>query len=583
MSAAKRALSVLSALRNAPLATSVALRHTGYDSVHATAIGLRALPPAVRHALADRLHGAKPSPFKALALSADGREDAAQKALHAATETASKRRLRRLVATAVAIDYPAEARRVLDLLDTDDPRLAALVAARTGDLSQALHHAYRAGWRATRLRKQLAGELTVLQPEKSLSAPPPTRAFTPTPGRILHIVTNTLPDSTAGYGVRTHGIAVGQRQIALDAHVATRLGYPVTVGKLTASRRADVDRVPYHRLLPLWPISSRPDRALNQDIAATRRLVYKLRPAVLHAHSKHINGQVALSVGAEVGIPVIYEVRGFLEETWRSRGREEAADAYQLAREAETYCMASADMVVTLANVMRDEIVSRGVPADRIAVVPNAVDDRFLKQPPDPTGVRLRLGIGEDQVTIGLISTLNRYEGIDTLIDAVGDLRLAGANVHLLIVGHGPAATSLLAQCKARDLDDAATFTGLVPYEAVRDYYAAIDVFCVPRANLPVTRMVTPLKPLEAMAIGRPVVASDLAPLREIVDPGVTGLLSPPGDSTALAETLEVLVNDPAERARMGKAAHNWVAEHRTWRAAAAKYRDIYRRVGAEL
>ncbi|MGH3386853.1 MAG: glycosyltransferase family 4 protein, partial [Nocardioidaceae bacterium] len=531
--------------------------------------------------LADR-SADRTSAGAALALAAGGRRDDAVRAVRAAAVDDSPRTLRRLVATAVALDATDLADELLRRLPADDPgraRLGALVAARAGDLTRAEREAADAGWRAGRLRRRIAGELQVLAPTER-PAPEQKDGYEPVAGRVLHLVTNALPEATAGYATRTHGIVLAQRRLGLDAQVVTRLGFPVTKGALAAARLVELDGVPYHRLLPVGWIPAREDRALARDIEATAALVERLRPAVLHAHSKHTNAQVALAVGRRYGIPVVYEVRGFLEETWRSRGHSAETDVYRLAREAETSCMRQADVVVTLADVMRDEIVSRGIASTSVEVVPNAVDQRFLEPAPDPAPLRHRLGIPAGQVTVGLVTTLNEYEGVDTLVDAVALLRDKGAPVHLLVVGAGPAAAALHAQVAERGVTDAATFTGRVPFSEVAAYHAAIDLFCVPRADLPVCRLVTPLKPLEAMAIGRPVVASDLPPLREIVDPGHTGALVTPGDAVALAGAIEPLLYDSDDRFRMGAAARHWVAEHRTWDTAAVRYREIYDRLG---
>jgi glycosyltransferase involved in cell wall biosynthesis len=592
-------------VRNAPLAISVGWGHTGRDVVHAVYVGLRALPPPLRRWIAARTPD---STLAALTLAADGRRGDALRSLERPSMARSPRRLRRAIAMAAALDAPDVAGRLLSQLDQQghpDQRLAALVAARLGHLRQAEDLARQAGWRARGLRRRLAGELAALAYEPTAGTgsagttasagtgssgtgsaagtrPVGTRAAAgPVPGRILHLVTNALPEVTAGYTVRTHSIALAQRRAGLDAQVATRLGFPVTAGAVAAPREVSVDGVPYHRSLPVRWLQSRPDRALAQDIRATARLVRQLRPALLHAHSKYVNGQVALALREDLALPVIYEVRGFLEETWRSRGHGAETDTYRLARDAETRCMQAVDLVVTLGEVMREEIVDRGVPADQVLVVPNSVDDRFLAPPPDPADLRKELGIAPDEVAVGVISTLNAYEGIDTLVDAVAVLRRGKVPVRLVVVGSGPVAAALRDQAAARGIEAACVFTGRVPFGQIRTYHACLDVFCVPRSDVPVCRLVTPLKPLEAMATGRPVVASDLPPLREIVDDQRTGLLTPPGDADALAERLHELACDPDRRTRMGDAARQWVTAHRSWTDAAAVYRAAYEKLGA--
>ena len=586
MSSATRARALPRLLRNTPVAASVAWRHIGRDRWHATLLALRILPPAARHRLAARRSSRRPTSLAILALSADGRREEALRLLDEAATDAGSRRLGRLVAAAAALDAPAEAEQLLNRLPEDAPRrhrLEALVAARTGDLTRAERAADRAGWRAARLRHRLAGELAALTTMSGSSSRPvpfhiPTRADT-----VLHLVTNALPAVTAGYTVRTQGLTAAQRRIGLDAQVVTRLGFPVTAGHFSAARLVHVDGVPYHRTLPSRWLPSADDRALRLDVDETARLVERLQPAVLHAHSKYLNAQVALALRDRYGLPVVYEVRGFLEETWRSRGRDPRTDAYRLARDAETHCMSAADAVVTLAESMKAEIVGRGVDAERVVIVPNAVDDAFLGDPADPQPLRRELGIDPDDVVVGTVATVNDYEGLDALVDAVAILRDKGRGARLMVVGAGPALASLRQRAADRDLGDTAVFTGAVPFAEVRRFYAAIDVFSVPRVDTPVTRLVTPLKPLEAMATGRPVVASDLPPLREIVNPGHTGSIARAGDPDSLAAAIEPLISDSAMRAVMGATARSWVARHRTWLTVARTYRRLYEALtGAE-
>ena len=583
MSSESQIRDLLSVLRNAPLAASVGWRHLGWGRWHAALISTRALPPTARRRVVDYLRRRRPSASAAAALAAVGDRDLALQILDNAANGTRPARLNSLVAAAVALDAPRKAAGLLQRLPTDDPqrpRLEALVAARTGHLKRAKQSADRAGWRAARLRNRLTGELRALSTRPGTLSQQTPRRQGVNRRTVLHLVTNALPDVTAGYTVRTQGIAAAQRRLGLDARVVTRLGFPVTAGHLSATRLVYVNGVPIHRNLPVRWLPATDDRILELDVDETARLVERLEPAVLHAHSKYVNAQVALALRDRYGLPVVYEVRGFLEETWRSRGHDPNTDAYQLARDTETYCMAAADAVVTLSGSMRMEIIARGIDADRVVIVPNAVDDSFLKEPPGANRFRRRLGINPDEVVIGAVTTVNDYEGLDTLIDAMAKLRDRGSAARLLVVGAGPALSALRRRANDHGLADTVHFTGAVPFAAIHQHYAAIDVFVVPRDDTPVTRLVPPLKPLEAMATGRPVVASDLPPLLEIIDPQHTGAIARAGDADSFVAAIEPLLSDPAERSRIGGAARRWVAEHRTWATAARTYYELYQALG---
>ncbi|MFJ8487975.1 glycosyltransferase family 4 protein [Streptomyces sp. NPDC094038] len=411
---------------------------------------------------------------------------------------------------------------------------------------------------------------------------PAGRAVRPEPGRVLHLVTNGLPFRHAGYTVRTQALAEAQRAAGLDPHVVTRIGFPVAQGVLDASPWQVVNGVPQHRLLPYGlPYGQGAVLARNAELAG--RLVERLRPAVLHAATDHGNGRVALALRETYGLPVVYEVRGFLEETWLTQapGRGTDDPSYRARRALETYCMRGADLVLTLGTAMKAEIVGRGVPAERVLIVPNAVDDAFLAPPPDGAELRARLGIAADDFVVGTVSTLTPHEGIGTLLHAGAELRRRGVPLRLLIVGDGPERGRLQALAERLGLAaGAALFTGRVPHREVRAYHAVLDVFAVPRADERVCRLVTPLKPVEAMASGLPVAASDLTALRELVQDEVNGRLIPPGSPQAWAEAIEVLLYSRKRRDEWGESARALVARERTWKRVAATTREAYRALG---
>lgn len=443
-----------------------------------------------------------------------------------------------------------------------------------------LHESGLTTARARVLANRYAGELQILQ-GRWRACSRRSRTIAGVRGRVLHVTTNSLPHTRSGYSLRTQQLAIAQRRIGLEPHVVTRLGYPLTVGRLATGRIDVIDGVPYHRLLAVFRRDP-PDRQLLRQVELTDALVEVLRPAVLHPTSHYPNGLAALAVARRHDLPVVYEVRGFLEETWASRLGPDAAatDRYRLSRERETECMLAADRVVTLGEAMRAEIVARGVPAERVVVVPNAVEDAEPHPSTDRDGVRRRLGFRPDTVVVGTVSSVVDYEGLDTLLDAVALLAGGRESVAVLVVGAGTALASLRARAEALRLGPAARLIGAVPSAATADFHAALDIFVLPRHDHRVTRLVTPLKPLEAMRAGRPVIASDLPALRELVTPE-RGRLVPAGDAAALAAAVAELAADRALRCALGGEARRWVTSDRTWTANARRYRQLYRDLGA--
>jgi glycosyltransferase involved in cell wall biosynthesis len=492
---------------------------------------------------------------------------------------------RRVAAVALAVDEPILAGRLLPA--GQGGALAARVAWSRGDARAAIDAAAQGTDRdARRTLRRLQGELALLDGSwAARQAGRTARCAPPRPDAVLHLVTNSLPHTRSGYAVRTQEIVRAQAAAGLDPLVVTRLGYPVNIGVLTGAGEDVVDGVTYRRLLPRR-MRLGADTRLGQQLDLLLAEIARFRPAVLHTTTHHINGECALAAGRLAGIPVVYEVRGFLEETWLSRQPDRAAAAaserYRMWRDRETACMLGADLVVTLGEGMRAEIVGRGVPAEKVIVIPNAVDEVFLTEPPGRAETRAELGIADDEVLVGTVTSIVDYEGLDLLVTAVGQLRARGLKVRLLVVGDGVARAALERQ--AAPLGDAAIFTGRVPHSDVRRYHAALDVFVVPRRDERVCRLVTPLKPVEAMAGGRPVVASDLPALRELVTDGKTGVLVRPDDPAALADGLARLVGDGALRSTLGAAAREVVAQSRTWARNAERYRAAYQALaGGEL
>jgi glycosyltransferase involved in cell wall biosynthesis len=253
---------------------------------------------------------------------------------------------------------------------------------------------------------------------------------------------------------------------------------------------------------------------------------------------------------------------------------------YRLRRDRELDAMRRSDRIVTLSEGMRAEIVARGISPDKIAIVPNAVDvDAFVPVARDPQ-LAAALGIGDDEVVLGYISSLTHYEGVSYLLDAIARLAGSGHPVRGLIVGDGPERPALVTHAARLGLADRVLFTGRVPHDEVLRYYGMIDVFVVPRTADRVSQLVTPLKPLEAMATARAVVVSGVDALREMIVEGETGLVFQPEDADHLASVVAPLLADRTRREALGRAARAWVSTNRTWEQNGRRYLDLYQDLG---
>lgn len=583
-SASRRASGVV---RNLVLLVRVVARHAQDDPALLAVQAMRRLPPGARRPLVRVLRHldgrGRPSRARAVtAFLADRSTEARQELQRLAAAKVPTGRLTAEVAVQLGLDAPPDAA----------PAVVARSRWGRGDLTGALAVLEGAADRAARLQQgRLTSALQVLTP--GYRVPPPRRGDGARcdPGRVvprgsdggprpLHLLTNSLPGTLSGYALRSHSILCAQRAAGMPAEAVTTLGYPVTVGLPLARDLDVVDGVPYHRLLPAR-LAGTPAARLEQTVEAMLPLVERLRPDVLHTTTHYPNALVARTLAEATGLPWIYEVRGQLEKTWQASrpvGEQPSAassERFALWHAKETEMARAADHVVVLSEALRSDVEARGVPADRITVVPNAVDAALLADAASPADGRRALGLDPQGFWVGSVSSLVGYEGLDLLLEAVALLRRRGADVRCAIVGDGVARPELLRQAERLGLAGTAVFPGRVPRTAAADWHRALDVFVVPRRDLPVCRTVTPLKPIEAMAAGRPVVASDLPALAEIVMTRQTGLGFPADDPAALAERLQALLDDPALGARLAGNGRSFAAT-RTWDTMASRYRAVY-------
>lgn len=440
-----------------------------------------------------------------------------------------------------------------------------------------------------RLLRIRESELAMMRGSVELTASP-GEGFSAQTGRILHVVGKALPETQTGYTLRTHYLASAQVERGYDVHVMRQVG---AVTEPHGTDVLDLDGVGYH--LPQGPTrGSVPwQEWLQANVDALRQLVLDLRPSVLHCHSDFINQMVARPVARAFGIPLVYESRGFWEESWLSRiettvGRALDADyrrygmpeAYTLRQAREDQARAESDRVTTLADVMKEHIVARGLDDDRVCVAPNGVAPSEFPVVEVNCDLKSRLEIPAEAPVIGYITSVVEYEGIDTLVRAFARLRATGEDVWLLIVGDGPVRASLVELARDLGVGDRAVFTGRVPHEDVLEYYSVIDLFVVPRKNRTVCRLVTPLKPFEAFSTGRTVILSDVDALREIAQDSGAAELFEADNADSLAGLLHDLLADPDRRADLATRGAQWAREFRSWDAIAGRYDAPYTALG---
>ena len=297
---------------------------------------------------------------------------------------------------------------------------------------------------------------------------------------------------------------------------------------------------------------------------------------IIHAHVPYRVGMPALKAARKLQLPFVYEMRGMWEESAVASGRWKAGGlAHRRFRRMETKVMRNADAVICISETLRQEAISRGISSEKISIVPNAVNPVESEPEVSELLAEVQEKIGDSQV-VGYIGSLRELEGVDSTADAVSILRKRGVNAKLFVLSSESGQSELLAHCEKLRIDEDSIITGPVPHNQVAPFYELIDVFVVSRPDKRVTRLVTPLKPFEAMQAGRALVMSDLPALAEIVEDGKTGRLYAPDDVESLANITQELLEDESLRTNLGSAAAEWVATERTWASVTSKMSYLY-------
>lgn len=398
--------------------------------------------------------------------------------------------------------------------------------------------------------------------------------------RILHVLDHSIP-MQSGYTFRTRAILREQRRLGWET-------FHLTSPKHTAPgpEQEDVDGLHFFRTAPTLGMSSRVPglgefalmRALARRLAEVARIT---RPDVLHAHSPVLNALPALWVGRRLGIPVIYEVRAFWEDAAADLGTgREGGPRYRISRALETFALRRADHVTTICDGLKRDIVARGIAENRVTLIPNAVDVGAFEFGREPDlALKEQHGLAGKTV-IGFIGSFYAYEGLDLLLAALPAITARMPDVRVLLVGGGPQEKALKALAQSLSLGDRVVFAGRVPHAEVHRYYSIVDVFAYPRRSMRLTDLVTPLKPLEAMAQGRLLVASDVGGHKELIRDGETGQLFRAGDTVSLADAIVSLLEQRDRWPRLRDQGRRFVEQERTWQKSVAGYRSVFAAIG---
>jgi PEP-CTERM/exosortase A-associated glycosyltransferase len=393
--------------------------------------------------------------------------------------------------------------------------------------------------------------------------------------RILHVLDHSLPVQS-GYAFRSAAILREQRKLGWTTIQVTGVKHGKSSQGLEPVGGIDYYRTPIPTTLAnRLPVINQFEgvRVLRERL---RQVIAIEKPDIVQAHSPVLNAMAAFGLGK----PVVYEMRSSWEDAAVSTGTtREGSARYRLSRWLETRALRRADAVTTICEGLRHEVIARGVSADRVTVVPNAVDpESFSPSTGDAAPVRTRFGL-QNNVVIGFIGSFFAWEGLALLIDSFPEVLAKRPECRVLLVGAGVHEPALREQTARLGLKDRVIFAGQVPNSQVREYYDAIDVLVYPRLPMRLTDMVTPLKPLEAMAIAKAQVASDVGGHKELIRDGETGVLFRAGDAHACAAAILRVIDDPALASRLKARGPEFIREQRTWSIVVPRYEPVYRRL----
>ena len=392
--------------------------------------------------------------------------------------------------------------------------------------------------------------------------------------RILHVLDHSVP-VFSGYSFRSRSIIHAQRALGLSPVVLTSPKH-----RSTQDSVEDIEGIRYYRTAALsgaFAVNIPFAREIGLMARLGRRIAAvakKEKIDLIHSHSPLLNGLPALWVARRLKIPLVYEARAFWEDAAVDHATfTEGSFRYRISRALETFLFKNTDRTVTICEAMRQELITRGVSLEKISVVPNGVNLDEFEPLVRSSALAGRLGLNGGPV-FGFVGSFYRYEGLRFLVESFPKIRAQIPHARLLLVGGGEEDEQLKSLAAAQG--DGVLFTGRVPHPEVNDYYSLIDVFICPRLKMRLTDLVTPLKPLESMAMGKAVLASDVGGHKELIDNERTGVLFKAENSDDLVAQSVRLARDTTLRAELGEAGRRFVSNERSWAKLAERYVDIY-------
>lgn len=402
--------------------------------------------------------------------------------------------------------------------------------------------------------------------------------------KVLHALNISIP-AIAGYTTRARMIVENQKRAGWDPAVVTSLRQPRPVNSTKFSKE-EYGGIQYYRSSEDDWKFARAIRELGVPVlrevsevlpfeTTLKKIAQSLSSKIIHAHSPILVGYPSLRVARQLGLPFVYEIRAFWEDAAVDQNKIAPGSLrYRLTHYFETKLVQKSDAVVVICEGLRNDLLARDIKPDKIFVVPNGVDTEVFVPTPTDTALRAELGF-TGKTVVGYIGTFFNFEGLRYLVEAMERLRERN-DIVCLIVGYGEADGEIRRIVDKLGLAQRVHFTGKVPSDKVKSYYSIIDILVYPRINCRITELVTPLKPLEAMAMGKTVLASNVGGLRELITDGQDGILFKPENVTDLSEKICYLVEKEDLCRELGRRARENMLAKRSWEDNVRRYREVY-------
>lgn len=394
--------------------------------------------------------------------------------------------------------------------------------------------------------------------------------------KVLHVLDHSIP-LHSGYTFRTRAILKTQHLLGIDTCHVTSPKHGNTEASIE-----QIDDLEFYRSAPTSGLLSKLPVVNQWAIIAPleKRILEAIereKPDIIHAHSPALNGLAALKAGKKMGIPVVYEIRAFWEDAAVDHGTCKEGDLrYQMTRSLESHVVKQADAVMTICQGLKNDLMARGVAEQKLTVISNAVNVEQFERISEKDACLVEQLQLQNKKVLGFIGSFYAYEGLDLLVSSLPAILEKMPDACLLLVGGGPQEQNLKSQVAALGLTEHVMFTGRVPHHQVNQYYSLIDLLVYPRKSMRLTDLVTPLKPLEAMAQGRLFLASDVGGHHELITDKKTGYLFYADSKEALINKVVEIFQQPEAWPEILDNGRKYVEHERNWKNSVSNYLPVY-------